>query len=153
MTIRLIYSTASVSGTRWKFDRWHQWELSFWKWVLEPLWIVCGILFGAIEVNQNDITFILFSDTSFWQRIFSKLNLVFNQGKFYSIFLILYCYGNTTWNGWFWAGYHKAASPIVSSDQAPFRAVLSPECRVCLVPPVPRAMLAHFCAGTCDESE
>lgn len=67
--------------------------------MLEPLWIVYGIMVGAIEMNQNDIAFILFSGTSFCQKVFSKLNLVFNHGKFYSIFLILYCYGNATWNG------------------------------------------------------
>lgn len=63
---------------------------------MEPLHIVHGILFGAVEMNQNEITVILFSDTSFCQRIFSKLNLVFNQAKFDSIVLTFYHYDNTT---------------------------------------------------------
>lgn len=47
--------------------------------------------------NEPDvITVILFSVISFCQRIFSKLNLVFNQAKFDSVVLILYCYSNTT---------------------------------------------------------
>lgn len=47
-------------------------------------------------MNQNEITVILFSDTSFCQRMFSKLDFVFNQAKIDSIVLILYRYGNTT---------------------------------------------------------
>lgn len=123
MTIRLIYSTISVSGTRSKLGRKQQWGLFFWKWTLEPLRIVHGILFGAVEMNQNEITVILFSDTSFCQRIFSKLNLVFNQAKFDSIVLILYRYGNTTWNG-ILGWLVLTASLFTSSDQPPLQTAL-----------------------------
>lgn len=101
MTIMLIYSTVFASGTRRKLDRKQQWELYFWKWTLEPLRIVHGILFGAVEMDQNEITVVLFSQICLSIKgYFSKLNLVvFNQAKFDSIVLISYCYSNATWNG------------------------------------------------------
>lgn len=152
MTIMVIYSTVFASGTRWKLDRKQQWELYFWKWTLEPLRIVHGILFGAVEMDQNEITVVLFSQICLSIKgYFSKLNLVvFNQAKFDSIVLISYCYSNATWNGVL--GWLTPTTSTYTQVISVLQTLHPPECGVwCLL--LPLAMLVEICEGACGESE
>lgn len=107
MTIMLIYSTISASGTKWKQWAWSRENCSFGNHLCNgSLHSVHGTLFGVVEMDCEEITLILFSDTSLYQTMFPEpfLNLVvFNIKKKDSVVPTMYHCSNTTWNdvlGW-----------------------------------------------------